>query len=237
MRYLHAVGVSERFVASGVYVHHLEDRPTGTSEQWSIHELPDGAQMIRVDDDHRKRDGSSVLIEAWREPERSGGHIARVDLHGFGGKDAEISDVRASYIVNENVLEFGRSVDKGDREYDELALPETYILSPESLIFGGFEVDELATRGVETPVIGYLPAFVSEQAFSPLSYPQGATFIEERTMIVAGKPYMARMFEQINPLSGEQTTLWVDRHEVLLQYRSADGRHSAILTDYARRPD
>lgn len=237
MRHIHPVGVSERFIASGAYKHYLDDTPTGTTETWQIHEQPDGAQMIRVDDDHRQRDGSSVLIEAWREPESNGGRIARVDLYAFGGPDAAIKELRANYIVDADQLEFGRTIDNGEREHLTLTLPTGYLVSPESLIFAGFEAAELAARGQAGPVVGFLPTLNAAEAFVPVVYSQSARFLRQETRRIAGRDYTARMFEQVNPADGAVTQLLLDDHDVLLAYHGPQGRHSAVLTEYARRPE
>jgi len=238
MRHIHAVGPQEKFVASGTYLHYLNDEPTGSQEQWSIHELPDATQLIRVDDDHRQRDGSSVLIHAWRNAEAAGGHFERVDVHAFGGKEAEVKQVRASYMVDTgDVLEYGRNINRGEREQETVDLPEGYLLSPESLIFAGFEVDELAARRLQTPIVGYLPAFIHETAFKPVIYLQVARFVVEEPLQIGEKTIPARCYEQVNPGNGATTRLWIDTYGVLLQFIGPDGRHHATLHDYARRPD
>jgi hypothetical protein len=238
MRHIHAVGPLEKFVASGTYVHYLNDKTTGSQEHWAIHELPDSTQLVRVDDDHRQRDGSSVLIHAWRNAEAEGGHFERVDVHAFGGKQAEVKQVRASYMIDETqLLEFGRNIDRGERQQEAVDLPEGYLLSPESLIFAGFEVDELAARRLQTPIVGYLPAFIKETAFRPVIYLQVAHFIAEETVTISGKAIPARCFDQINPGNGATTRLWIDKYGVLLQFTGPDGRHRAKLHDYARRPE
>lgn len=231
MRHIHPVGVHEKYVASGVYHHQQNGADTGTTESWSIHELPDGAWIIRVDEDYRTRDGSSVLIEGWRSPLAEGGLLLRVDVHAFGGKDDEIKEVRVTYTIDEDMLQVGREVDNGEREWYTLQLPDGYILSPESLIFGGLEVDELATRqGEAAPVIGYFPTFVSDYAFKPVVYEQQARFIGEETLTLGGKACPVRRFEQMGALH-----LWLDAHTVLLKYEAADGSHGAVLHNYAHR--
>ena len=42
-------------------------------------------------------------------------------------------------------------------------------------------------------------------------------------------------FEQITPANNEKLLLWIDDNDILLQYKSADGHHSAILSQYSRR--
>lgn len=238
MRHLHPVGPAERFVASGVYSHYEGSTATGTIERWSIHELPDGAQLIRVDDDHRERDGSTVLIEAWRSPEAEGGRIERFDIHALGGSDAPVKEVRATYMLTEaERMSVGISLDKGERQQHEAQLPAGHLISPESLIFAGMEVEELAARGVETPVVGYLPVFIEEQAFHPVTYYQTARFIEEKDITVGSKTYRARGYDQHSKLHEKVTRLWVDAYGILLTYNTSGESHNAVLTEYARRPE
>ncbi|GAB4346901.1 MAG: hypothetical protein Kow00117_23620 [Phototrophicales bacterium] len=231
MRYIHPVGGHEKFVASGIYHHQYDGVDTGTTESWSIHELPDGAWMIRVDEDYRAQDGSSVLIEGWRSPLTEGGQLLRVDIHAFSGKHDDIKQVRATYTVDEDVLQIGREINNGEREWYTLQLPAGYILSPECLIFAGFEVDELATRqDKRASVIGYFPTFISDYAFKPVVYQPVARFIGDEQLTLGNKTYQARHFEQTESLH-----LWVDQHTILLKYEAGDASHGAVLHQYAHR--
>ncbi|GAB4508518.1 MAG: hypothetical protein OHK0046_01200 [Anaerolineae bacterium] len=232
MRSLHPVGTREKFVASGIYKHFEQGEATGTLERWSIHELPDGAQIIRVDEDWRERDGSSILVEAWRSPQ---GKIERFDLHAMGGKADEIKDVRATFTFGDGLLEIGRSVDHAERQYLEMIIPEPYIASPKSLLFSGFEVMDLAAQP-ESAIISYFPTFVSEDtAFKPVAYRQGITHVADEIILdLTDKAHNARRYTQHPPASNH---IWLDRYGVLIKFSSPDGAHSAILSQYARRPD
>ena len=233
MRSLHPVGAHEKFIASGVYKHFERDKATGTLERWSIHELPDQSQIIRVDDDWREHDGSSVLIEAWRNPE---GIIERFDLHAFGGKQDEIKDVRATYSFSDGFLQLGRTVDKGERQQDEVKLPENYIVSPKSLIFSGLEVAQLATTPeAEQIIISYFPTFLdADTAFKPVSYKQSVHYLGDEIILdLASKPHHTRLYEHRSVASA--TPVWLDRHGILIKFTS--GLHSAYLSQYALRPD
>lgn len=237
MRYLHKVNQHEKFVASGTYIHYRNGEATKTREHWRIHEQPDGAHFIRVDDDWRDDDGSSVLIEAWRSPFVDGGRIERVDLTAFGSKNAEIKQVKATFTANDEFLDIGRTIDSNDREYFEVRLPDGYILSPESLIFAGFEVAELALRqGESVPVMSYLPTFLNASAsFRPVIHKQSATFLRDETLTIDGKALETRCFQQISVANGEISRLWIDKHDILVKYMSEDGQYSALLTQYANR--
>lgn len=232
MRSLHPVGAHETFVASGVYKHFENGQLTGTLERWSIHELPDKARIIRVDEDWRERDGSSVLIEAWRSP---AGKIERFDIHGLGGKNDNVKDIRATFTFNEGLLELGRTIDHGTRQQLEVVLPEDYIVSPKSILFSGFEVAQLAAHTEnEATIVSYFPTFVeADTAFKPVSYRQAAKFVAEETVHdLADNAHAARRYE----LTHHGSPVWLDKNNILIKFSSPDGAHSAVLTQYAHRP-
>lgn len=238
MRYLHPVTMKERFIASGTYTHYKDDVPTGSVEQWSIHELPDGAQFLRVDDDWRELDGSSVLLEGWRSPPAEGGRLERVDIAAFGPKDSEIKKVRATYTVLEDYLEVGRTVDDADRENMAVELPFGYVFAPESLLFAGSEVEHLALNpGKDVPVVSYIPTFLNASlAFRPTIFYQSAIFEADETIMLGKTAYQVRRYRQTDPRTQTASTIWLDEHDMLLQFKSADAQHHAILTEYSRRP-
>ena len=141
MRYLHPVGISEKFVASGKYVMYTDDAPGATIETWSIHALPDGAQLIRVDIDYRKHGGRSFLIEAWVNPPDEdadmltgaaiASSISRLDVSAFGKPGDKFQRGRATYLFDGDRVEIGRTLDKGERIYEEMPLlPDTVIAGP-----------------------------------------------------------------------------------------------------------
>lgn len=236
MRYLHPVTMKERFIASGTYVHYHDGNRTGSVEHWNIHQHPDGAQFIRVDDDWREKDGSSVLLEAWRSPASEGGRIERVDVSAFGPKKADVKRVQATYTVIDSFLEVGRSIDDSERQQFEMELPFGYVLSPENLVFAGYEASHLAIqRGEPAPVVSYVPTFANaSMAFRPTMYHQSVKFIAEETVTIAEKSYPVRRFEQTDPRTKAALTLWLDKHDMLLRYESDDGKHRAELTEYSR---
>ncbi len=239
MRYLHAVTMREKFVASGVYTHYRDGEPTGTTEEWSIHQQPDGATFYRIDEDSRKADGGSVLVEAWQSPPEAGSRIERVDVSAFGPKGSEVLRVRSTYTVMDDFLEAGRTIDDADRQQVEIELPFGYVIAPENLIFAGYEVSHLAlSSGKPGAVVSYLPTFLNPSlAFRPTVYEQIARFVDDVTIKVDGKSYLSRHYEQTNPLTSDVLTLWLDEHDVLLRYTSADGHYSADLSQYSRRPE
>ena len=88
MRRLHAVGIREKFWASGVYIHDAyipddEDPDDGYPDwnirtQWTIHEVGDGARLVRMDIDYEET--GFILSEALIEPD---GTISRYMREGF----------------------------------------------------------------------------------------------------------------------------------------------------------
>jgi len=63
--------MQETFVASGTYVYRRDGEILKGSEQFTIHEQPDGGQFIRIDYDWREMDGTSQLVEALTDPSKA----------------------------------------------------------------------------------------------------------------------------------------------------------------------
>lgn len=236
MRHIHPVGVSETFVASGKYDHYINSKPTGTYETWSIHELPDGGRIIRVDMDGRAIDGRSTLIEAWTDP--TTGDIQRFDVWAYGRNDDAIQQARASYNCFPDHVEVGRSLDKQERIYEEMPLPEGYIAYPGALIFLGFAVVKTAAARGKRPILTYDPQLDDTTALRAETYNQSATMIGEETLQLGNKTYAARRFERLFPFYDVLLPhLWIDAHDTLLQHDAPQSSSYSVLTNYARRPE
>ena len=239
MRYMHPVGGQESFVASGEYIHLKNGAPTGGVELWAIHEQPDGAHKIRVDDDGRATKSGSALIEAWRSPENGGAAIERVDIRAYGSNEDPIKILRATYsIVDNAVLEAGISADSMDRVHVEIALPERYVISPRSLAFAGYEAYRIAEAPqTTTQVISYFPSLKSDYAYRPVVFPMTYNYLRQENVCVDEQEFAARVYEQVNPSTNEKALIWVNTHHILLKYETADQAYGALLKNYAHRPD
>ena len=222
MRQLHPVGWSERFVASGVYLTYEDARPTGAVERWTVHELPDGAQIARVDRQGAGRD-DVLLIEAWRSPPAEGGRVERFDLQAVGP-----ARMRASYILYPDRLEFSLRPDGGDERHDALPLPDGALADPGGWLFAGEIAARAASRGPAAVVT------VDPAAFQPLVTTRTARQTGVEPVTIGPETLAARVYN-VEWTGGAPTTLWLDDHDVAL--RCMGGALTALLSQYVRRPE
>ncbi len=124
MRYLHAISPAEMFIASGSY----QNADRKTIQQWTIHQLPDQAWMIRVD--HIPQ---NILIEAWRSPQRT---LERVDVRTLNRPIQRIS-----YLLENALIEYGHTDGQATRIHKTLKLT-TPLLALPSVIGISLALDE-----------------------------------------------------------------------------------------------
>ncbi len=221
MRQLHPVGWQERFVASGVYVYARDGAATGESEQWTIHELPDGARLTRVERQNVTHH-SFILVEAWRG--RGAAYVERFDMQALYPPAPMI---RASYHVAADRLDY-TFLSPAERHHS-LPLPDSAIVDSSAVILRGPVIAQAAHFGT-VALVSVDPGDVIEPRVVSVSVEQvgietltlGAESIATRVYNVAG---MADML----------TTLWLDEHDVAL--RQTQGSLTIQLNQYVRRPE
>ena len=126
MRRLHATGLRERFVASGVYV-----QPDGLREHWSAHEVGAGALFLRVDVDGRASGGGSLLQEALRNAE---GYFERIDQQLYGADGHPGARLRCTRFSNHAVL----SLECGESQSEErIDMESDYLMVPPGIYLAG----------------------------------------------------------------------------------------------------
>jgi hypothetical protein len=113
MRYLHAISPVEAFIASGQY----QDTNLKIIQQWTIHQLPDYAWLIRVDHIHQ-----NILIEAWRSPQSM---IERVDV-----RTLNYPMQRINYTLENGVVEYGHTDGKAPRIEKTLTVSSPLLALP-----------------------------------------------------------------------------------------------------------
>jgi len=237
MRQIHPVGFHEKFVASGTYTEYFEAEPTDNFEHWTVHELPDGGQLIRVD-----RDQGRLLIEGWRNPLNA--RIERIDIyvwekHGVRGK--------ASYIYENGSLQVAYSTSDRPRQEKEIPLPpDCIIFAGASHLFRGMMIADVArSNGECVPVcLCRYPIIYSDPVVNEFS----AVTRETGFLAVAGKTISARRIqwdqpcdsvpEDIENNSETQPSFWLDEYSVLLRdvIPGMEG-NQIYLTQYAHRPE
>jgi hypothetical protein len=242
MRQIHPVGFQEKFVASGMYAHYRDDKPSGLVEHWTIHELPDQSQLVRVDwdgrDDEIHRD--TMLLETLYSADPPGEKLERLEVHAFGAtayevKVVNIKTIKASYIFFEDHVQVIRVLDNqpplvGDLEWS----PEWVVHPPGTRLLMGFAIARYALQpGTKVKTFFYEPHYKDNTAFAGDFCEEIVRFVDEEALIIAGKIYPARKYEWLTP----DSLVWLDEHNVLLRHKSLWVDGDVILTQYARRPE
>jgi hypothetical protein len=222
MRRLHVVGKQEKFIASGIYRTYAGGEVTGLAEHWSIHEVGDGAQFIRVDVDGRVYDGSSRLIEALRTPE---GQFERVDEHIYHENSSQ--PIKLSYTLFDEYVEVLQSTGKGLQD-NRVDMPSDYGVWLMSDLLMGFTIAHAALQ--QYPILLFHPYFEDDELIYSTTGQLNLTQIDEKMLQVSGREINVTGFKWNYNIEA-----WLDRHDILMVSKVSDVE--TVLTRYARRPE
>lgn len=237
MRALHQVRPHEKFIASGMYQYFEDDRPAGVVEYWSIYQLPDNSEIVRVDRDGRAgKFNTSLLIEVLRNAD---GHIERCDIRLYYPNTKMMSEARATYNFTDEQVEIGR-VFHGERFDEVVNLPAQTVIYPLAHIFIGNVIAQLMKleghKGfVFTPNItdlnnpNLLGGIVDERA---------VRFVRTESISINSKEYGTRHYQFIGGSYRQDASFWVDEYNVLIRYSYRDANDrvwTTLLTQYARK--
>lgn len=123
MRELNPITPHERLIARGAYTAHQitptgEEEALGIVEHWSIHQQPDGAQLIRVDHDFPPRQTAFHLVQAWISPD---GNLERLDILRQS-YHTPTDKARVTYALYADRVEIGYTLGNTERQYAEVPL-------------------------------------------------------------------------------------------------------------------
>jgi hypothetical protein len=242
MRQIHPVGFHEKFVASGVFTYLHDGNPLDTQEYWSIHELPDGGQLIRVDLDWVEW---SLLIEGWRGPSANGGRIERADTHIWGAEKNGIRS-KATYLFESDRAQVGYVIGDQARQQKEIALPTGYVVSiRHSTLLWGFTIAEVAKANGKC--IPLCECFSLATGFREPRISEASMVLRESSnLVIAGTTVKARLCQwhhhcdapdkPIDPKGGP--FFWIDEYDILLLTDDSKMSGGSVrLTQYAHRPE
>ena len=217
MRRLHATGLRERFVASGVYA-----QPDGLREHWSAHEVGAGALFLRVDRDGRAAGGSSLLQEALRNAD---GNFERIDQQLYAADGRPGARLRCTRFADHVEL-FLENVDCPREEH--IVLGPDYVLIPPGILLASMALAR--AQRLQQPVALLRMTLAADRFAWQRS--SAVASCEGRSVIQAdGHALKARRCGW----SDSPLTCWLDAHDVALRCEVA--RHSLHLTHYSRRHD
>ena len=132
MRQLHQVRARERLLAKGEYV-----GAAGAREEWVWNELPDGAQLLRVD-------AANGLRELYFTAD---GELARVDWLKFAPGAAAENRVRSTVSYFTESAHLGQQHGEGERRYREWPLGTDCLRAPPALAALGLFAREIGAVG------------------------------------------------------------------------------------------
>jgi hypothetical protein len=231
MRQLHPVSIHEKFVASGLYIY---NQPSGITEEWSIHQLPDASRIIRID---QAAAALTLLVEALC----TGEYIDRFDVLVYAKGGYQRKQARASYIVFDDRVHVGRTLDDAGSLHEQLMLPVHGFLCPPGLVFLGTILQRIAI--LPAPDVPIVTLFLANPDSPHYLAPQPDYFHvslqEVKEFMIGGKMISAQGYDLlVNDASG-QRVFWLDSFGVPVSV-SSPGQvesRSALLTRYARSPE
>ncbi|MDQ7025974.1 MAG: hypothetical protein Q9P01_16105 [Anaerolineae bacterium] len=225
MRYLHAVALHEKFVASGEYRYFRDGEALAIREKWTIHELMGGAIFYRVDEDGRDEDGLSILSEAFLNPE---GQIERYNVQSFNPKDSETKLFKADYSFNEGYVQIGRKVQGQDREYEEFPLLVKCATYIKQTVFMGLTIRDVLANGGQAEVFAPQLLSMSKNVVQKI-------IVKARgdESIAVGRKHIDAKKYQIS----DDVFYWLDEHLIPIKrsYSHNGFQYMVQLTNYAHR--
>lgn len=128
MRLLHQVRARERLIAKGLYLD-----ATGAREEWVWNELPDGAQLLRVD-----------AVDSLRELYfTAAAELARVDWLKFTPVATTDGRLRSTLSYFAESAHLGQQYGGGERRYHEWSLEPDCLRAPPALAALGWFAREI----------------------------------------------------------------------------------------------
>lgn len=196
--------------------------PDGAQEHWSIHEVGEGAQFVRVDRDGRAADGRSLLQEALRNP---CGQIERIDQQLYGRDGRPAARLRCTRFGDraEIVLE-GMA---GQRPL-RLEMTPDFVILPPGVLLSGLA---LARASRMKQPVALLRLSCDDDDFAWKRCTASARCGGRSNLETGGRAHEARPCAW----SGSAERHWLDGLDVTLRRES--GAQRVDLTRYSRRHD
>lgn len=231
MRYLHPVQGHEKFVASGMYKFFKEGEELRKTEEWTIHEHPDGERFIRVDADYRVEEGKSILFEALQA---TSGEIVRFDVRYENAKfEGGVKNLRVTFSIDDDVMQVGYELNGSARAYREIELPKFTLIDIPLLIFRGRTTFELARFG-DKSVPMFVPMFDFAQLFPGVVQMSQAQveYVTEEEVSVGKLSFETKRYRYPD----KAMSYWVDENNVVIKRVNAYKQQEFVvqISNYAQ---
>jgi len=232
MRYLHPVQAHEKFIASGVYKFFKDGQELRKTEEWTIHEHPDGERFIRVDADSRFEDGKSILLEALQSKT---GEIVRFDVDYHNPKfEMGIKTLRATFSIDNDVMQIGYTMNGAERDYREMELPKFTLIDIPFLIFRGQTTVDFARYG-DKPVSMFVPTFDFAQLFPGVvqTTQSQVEYVTDEMIGIGQLKFDTKRYRYTD----KALSYWVDEHQVVIKRVNAHNQQEFVvqISNYAQQ--
>lgn len=223
MRQLHPVSIKERFVASGVYIWAQSGVILPVREAWTIHELPDQSQIVRVD---REDSGTTLLLEILRD---AAGGMQRFDGHFYGGPGRNVRQAKATFSFFEDRVQVGRTVDNAVREHDELTLAAGTLVHSNAYVLLGSVLVDVVAAGQAVSVFSF--ALEDHNLFMPQ--------VDPCRVFRAEADLPAGAYQMVYRNYDKNTRFWLDKYRTIVKMEAVESDALTVMTlnSYSRRPE
>jgi hypothetical protein len=223
MKTITPIVADETLLASGVYVYFLNEQPTGVTEPWSIHRLPDSSYCTRVERDARAAFGMTILVEAFSRTWLATDDLQRFTVAQSNANHAATSEGRAEYLFSNKTVIVTRSVNSQVMPSEELSLPENTVVSPLMRVFLGPVIRQVLAHGKGQPVPVLVPSLEQmldpETLLRPLFDARQAAMLGAENVEVDGRLLPARRYQYLSKHYDAESQFWLDENDLLLRYR------------------
>lgn len=226
MRTIHPVAVHEKFIASGTYLFYEHDTLLDQYEQWSIHELPDGSQFVRVDVESRL---DEVPVYTLTETLLTGtGKVERCEIHEFRQDAGKLEKTRVNFAVYQGYLQRSFRIDQQPAVLEEITLADHTIIFPAPFVFWGLAI-RAVYAATQPPADVY---WLSRQPSATERQTWNAQQMGMETITLGSRDYQATRYQVESVSQQSHITCWLDPHHLLLSKNN-----TIKLSQYARRPE
>ncbi len=228
MRQLHPVSLKEKFVASGLYTIKDDVQSAPLTEEWTIHQLPDDSEIMRVD--RMLSSSRTLLLEVYRT---ANGQIERFDAYLYASGGSLSHQVKATYARFDDTLYVTRTLSDGTQHQETLNLLPTTMICPPAWVFLGNVVKAVAVADAEV-ITADLDDSTPEHLFTATREPLTAIPVATGYKQVAGREIEVQGYHVQGQGYDDRSIFWVDPYQTLisLEHQAAE---TVRLTRYSRR--
>jgi hypothetical protein len=231
MRALRPVAPQETLVCWGAYQYFKDRRPTGVTEEWSLHRLPDGTEVARADVDARKvADAFDWLTHFVRDAD--GRPQELIVQYRKGALYA-----KATYAFQRDRVEITRDVGDMSTRREALDIASGYVVDYRAII-----ASDYTWRGYPQYMQGAVYAVpIFQLAIEPEEMPDllggnvtrvNVQPLEAASLTIPPGVYADVRRYQVALSDDREAVGWFDQHGIPLRWSRPDDGYEFVLMRY-----